>query len=349
MAQNRHSQKFLLVVFAVMAAMALAAPIAARSAINTGGVYTSREEIREAQAALVQDGELAPGSFQVGVLDDPTVEALRSFQSRHGLRRTGVIDYETMAQLTSHFIPGDADGDWVTDALDGCPNTSEGAEVDEHGCPKDADGDGVPNGLDRCPGTPRGAEVDSRGCADDADRDKVPDGIDRCPDTPGGATVDMQGCPSDSDKDGVDDGLDYCADTRAGSQVDTRGCPEQTRLENLFKGQQKLTLEGVNFESNSAKLTSDSRSVLDHVAFYLKDSSDVKVEIGGYTDTTGTESHNLELSQERADAVRDFLISEGVDASRLVAKGYGENDPIAGNNSARGRAENRRVELTKLE
>src|SRR5262252_8696303 len=177
MAQYRYSPKLLLVTLGVMAAMALAAPLAARSALDTDGVYTSRQEIGKAQAVLVQEGELASGSFQVGVLDDATAEALRTFQSRHGLKRTGVVDYETMALLESHFLPGDADGDWVTDALDRCPDTPPGAEVDEHGCPKDADGDGVPNGIDACPGTPQGAQVDSRGCAGDGDGDKVPDGI----------------------------------------------------------------------------------------------------------------------------------------------------------------------------
>ena len=348
MAQHRHTPRLLLMVLGIMAAMALAAPIAARAASEPGG-YGSRKQIGQAQAILVQEGDLAPGSFEVGVLDNETSTALRAFQSRHGMRRTGVLDDETLALLTSHFDPGDADGDWVTDALDRCPDTPARAEVDEHGCPVDADGDGVANGLDGCPGTPRGATVDSRGCSGDADRDRVPDGIDQCPDTPASAAVDTQGCPLDSDQDGVYDGLDRCADTPAGTAVNSRGCPEQAQSANMFQETNKLVLEGVNFETNSAKLTADSQATLDHVAFTLKDWSQVRVEIGGYTDASGDESHNLELSQARAEAVRDFLISQGVDASRLEAKGYGEADPIADNKSARGRAKNRRVELTKIE
>ena len=349
MSRNRHSKKLLLSVFSILAAMALAAPVAARSAINTGGTYTSPKEIKEAQAILVQDGQLAPGSFRAGVLDNPTAGALRSFLRQHGLRDTGTVDYETMELLTSHFDPGDDDRDYVSDPLDSCPDTPQGAAVDEQGCPKDADGDGVPDGIDACFGTPNGAAVNTRGCPGDTDRDRAPDGIDQCPDTPKGATVDAQGCPIDSDQDGVADGLDFCADTPAGSQVDSHGCPETNRSANLFQGKQNLVLEGVNFQSNSAKLTPDSVQVLDHVAFYLKDSSNVRVEIEGYTDSTGDESHNLELSQARADAVRDCLISQGVDGSRLVAVGHGESDPIANNNTARGRSENRRVELTKLD
>jgi outer membrane protein OmpA-like peptidoglycan-associated protein len=349
MTQNRHSTWLLIAVFSLMASMALTTPVATGSAFETEGVYHSSKEIARAQAILVQEGDLTRESFRVGVLDNPTVEALRAFQGRHGLRETGVVDYETMALMTSHFLPGDADGDWVTDALDHCPNTPAGAEVDEHGCPEDADGDGVANGLDGCPGTPKGAQVDTRGCAGDTDRDKVPDGIDQCPDTPRGATVDARGCPSDSDGDGVYDGVDGCPTTPAGTKVDSGGCPELVRSADIFQGEKKLVLEGVNFETNSAKLTTGSLKILDHVAFSLKDWSEVSVEIGGYTDSTGTESHNLELSQARADAVRDFLVNQGIDASRLVAKGYGESDPIDTNERSRGRAKNRRVELTKIE
>ena len=177
----------------------------------------------------------------------------------------------------------------------------------------------------------------------------MPDGIDLCPDTPRGATVDATGCPGDSDGDGVYDGVDGCPTTPAGTKVDSGGCPELVRSADIFQGEKKLVLEGVNFETNSAKLTTGSLKILDHVAFSLKDWSEVRVEIGGYTDSTGTESRNLELSQARADAVRDFLVNRGIDASRLVAKGYGESDPIANNESSRGRAKNRRVELTKSE
>ncbi len=348
MTQNRYFKGFLLAVVGLTATMILAVSIAAPSAAATGD-YQSRKEVGRAQAILVQEGDLAAGAFEVGVLDDSTSSALRTFQSRHNMRRTGVLDDETLALLTSHFESGDADGDYVTDALDNCPDTTRGAEVDSHGCPVDADADGVANGLDSCPNTPKGAQADSRGCTNDADADRVPDGLDQCPDTPRYASVDGQGCPIDSDGDGVFDGLDRCAQTPAGSQVDEKGCPEQAKSAYMFQETNKLVLEGVNFETNSAKLTEGSQSTLDHVAFTLKDWSKVRVEIGGHTDSQGDDEHNLELSQARADAVRDFLVSQGVDASRLVTKGYGEAEPIADNKSAKGRAKNRRVELTKLD
>jgi len=333
----------------LMAGMTLAAPTAAGRAFDTDGVYTSPKEIEKAQAILVQDGELSPGSFQPGTLDESTAAALREFQCMHRIRKTGVLDYETMALLTSHFVEGDADGDGVTDALDRCPDTPKGATVDQRGCPKDSDGDGVLDGIDACPGTPHGATVDDRGCPSDSDRDGVPDGIDQCPDTPRGATVDAKGCPSDSDGDGVYDGLDYCPDTPRGKPVDARGCTEVGKPAALFEGKKKLVLEGVNFETNSAKLTSDSPEILDGVAQSLKDWPDVKVEIGGYTDSTGTESYNQSLSKARADSVRAYLIKRGVASSRLVTKGYGESDPIADNDTAEGRAKNRRVVLTRID
>jgi len=315
MKQDRHFRWLLIAFFCLMAV----APFAAYSA---DGVYTSSEYVGKAQGILVQDGELRAGSFQAGVLDEPTTEALRAFQVHHSLRCTGVLDQETMALLTSHGL-------------------GEGAPA------ADSDEDGVPDTLDACPHTPAGAEVDSRGCTSDSDRDRVPDGIDQCPDTPRGATVDARGCPMDTDNDGVIDGIDYCPDTPADRKVDERGCPLGLKQE-VFEGKAKLTLEGVNFESGSAKLTPDSLAILDQVAVSLRDWPNVRVEIGGHTDSNGKESENMSLSQARAESVRDYLVSQGIDDSRLVAKGYGESEPVADNKFPDGRAKNRRVELTKI-
>jgi outer membrane protein OmpA-like peptidoglycan-associated protein len=240
--------------------------------------------------------------------------------------------------------PVDSDGDGVNDALDRCPNTPKGAVVDEQGCPVDSDGDGVPDGLDRCPGTPAGAVVDAQGCPVDSDGDGVPDGIDRCPDTPRGAVVDDRGCPVDSDGDGVPDGIDQCPGTPPGTRVNAMGCAV------LFdEGQETLVLRDVNFETDSAKLTPESEAFLQSVALSLtRVATDVQVEVAGHTDSTGSEGHNLRLSQRRADAVRTFLIGQGVPGTRLQAKGYGESEPVDDNRTEAGRAKNRRVELRRL-
>ena len=117
----------------------------------------------------------------------------------------------------------------------------------------------------------------------------------------------------------------------------------------LFEhGEESLVLEGVHFEFNSAQLTRESYEILDHVAGSLRDWPKVRVEIQGHTDEMGTPAYNQDLSQRRAESVRDYLISKGVKASRLEAKGYGETRPIAGNTTDEGRAKNRRVELKKL-
>ena len=242
--------------------------------------------------------------------------------------------------------PVDADGDGVPDGADACPGTPRGAPVDARGCPADADGDGVVDGPDRCPATPAGARVDPQGCPTDADKDGVFDGLDRCSDTPPRARVDEQGCPTDADKDGVWDGLDQCPDTPGGTRVDAKGCPVQA----IFEGEKKtLVLEGVHFEVDSAVLRPDSLTILNRVAASLKDWPDVRVEVGGHTDSSGGEAHNLRLSQKRAEAVRDHLVAQGIAAARLEAKGYGESKPVGENQTKEGRARNRRTELTRLD
>lgn len=204
--------------------------------------------------------------------------------------------------------------------------------------PADSDGDGVPDTMDKCPGTPRGSRVDADGCERDSDGDGVPDGRDRCPGTPKGTKVDARGCELDSDKDGVADSKDKCPNTKAGVRVDVNGC----EIKEIIK------LPGVNFELNSARLTEGSIRVLDDAAATLKKHSDLKVEVAGHTDSTGDAGYNQQLSQRRAESVMRFLVSKGVDAGRLNAKGYGESSPIADNGTREGRAKNRRVELRVL-
>ena len=109
-----------------------------------------------------------------------------------------------------------------------------------------------------------------------------------------------------------------------------------------------ITLEGVNFAFNKADLTAESRPVLDDVATGLKNHPRVKVEIQGHTDSIGADAYNLKLSQRRAESVREYLISDGVSADQLVAKGYGESQPIASNKTDEGRAKNRRVVMYVL-
>jgi len=255
------------------------------------------------------------------------------------------------AKVDEKGCPSDSDGDGVYDGLDKCPDTPKGWPVDASGCPKDTDGDGVPDGKDACPDTPKGATVDEKGCSKDTDDDGVYDGLDKCPGTPKGAKVDAYGCPKDTDGDGVYDGLDRCPDTPKGDKVDANGCTlPLPKAEPLFTEVKKnLVLEGVNFEVDQAVLTPESTSILDKVAVSLKDWPDVKVEIGGHTDSSGGDAHNQDLSQRRAEAVKDYLAGKGVDASRMVAKGYGEKRPIADNATKEGKARNRRVELTKID
>jgi len=239
---------------------------------------------------------------------------------------------------------GDADKDGVTDNLDKCPNTPMGATVDATGCPSDSDKDGVYNGIDQCPNTPMGATVDAKGCPADQDSDGVYNGIDQCPDTPAGAKVDAKGCPVDSDGDGVADYMDKCPNTPAGIKVNAEGCPI------LFEpGKTAVVLQGVNFASNSAVLDPSSQEILDKVANFVQyNPAGYKLEVAGYTSSTGTRAHNMRLSQQRAEAVVKYLESKGVPAGMLTAKGYGPDFPIDTNATAAGRANNRRVELKQI-
>jgi outer membrane protein OmpA-like peptidoglycan-associated protein len=243
----------------------------------------------------------------------------------------------------------DADGDGVLDDVDQCKDTPAGDKVDEKGCslPKDADTDGVLDNVDKCPDTPAGDKVDATGCSlpKDGDGDGVMDDVDQCKDTPPGDKVDAKGCslPKDADGDGVNDDKDRCPHTPAGVKVDEEGC--QVLFE---KAKKSLILEGVNFATGKAELTPESQAILDGVAESLVANEEIRVQVGGHTDNTGSAAVNKRLSAARAEAVRQYLISKGVAADRLTAAGFGPSKPIASNKTAAGRAQNRRVELTRL-
>jgi OOP family OmpA-OmpF porin len=236
----------------------------------------------------------------------------------------------------------DYDGDGVASYADTCPDTPAGATVDTAGCPADSDGDGVLDGIDQCPDTLAGATVDERGCPTDRDGDGIFFGIDMCPDTPAGALVDATGCPLDSDSDGVFDGIDQCPDTPEGAEVDDQGCT----IVQAGVAAGLLILDNVEFEFNSADLAPATLTTLDEVGQALSTRPAASVEIQGHTDAVGAAAYNMQLSQRRADAVRDYLLANfELDPAQLTAVGLGEADPIASNEDEEGRARNRRVQF----
>ncbi len=167
----------------------------------------------------------------------------------------------------------------------------------------------------------------------DSDGDGVIDELDRCPNTPRGAPVDKVGCPLDSDGDGVFDYLDKCPGTPKGVSVDATGCPT------------KLILH-INFGHDSNVVGSQFIGEIAKAAQCINDFPGNKVLIEGHTDSSGPAEYNQKLSERRATAVVKALIDKfNIPSSRLVARGLGENQPIADNTTKAGRLENRRVEV----
>lgn len=144
--------------------------------------------------------------------------------------------------------------------------------------------------------------------------------------------------PMDSDGDGVIDANDQCPGTPRGTEVDARGCP--------IEKQAPIVLKGVTFEFDSAKLTMQAENRLDNVVDALQASDEITFRVDGYTDSIGTEQYNQGLSQRRVDSVRSYLMQHGITSSRITGtQGHGESNPVATNETAAGRAQNRRVEL----
>ncbi len=292
------------------------------------------------------------------------------------LDRDGVMNKDDLcpntpigAAVDARGCQADDDGDGVVDSTDVCPNTPAGVAVDWKGCERDDDGDGVVNSQDACPNTPVGIAVDTQGCLRDDDGDHVDNLVDACPNTPPGIAVDAKGCPLDRDGDGIGDAVDACPNTPMNASVDRRGCerdddgdrianskdrcPQTPKGENVdakgCKLEDIIVLEGVTFATNSAELISHSEQALNELRDTLKRHPDLKIEVAGHTDKRGTRKYNLSLSKRRAEEVRKYLIEQGISEERIIAKGYGPDKPITNDDSIKGLAKNRRVEIHLLD
>jgi OmpA-OmpF porin, OOP family len=233
--------------------------------------------------------------------------------------------------------PLDTDKDGIIDSLDKCPTVPGLAKY--QGCPvPDTDKDGINDEEDKCPTVFGLARY--QGCPiPDTDKDGINDEDDKCPTVPGLARY--QGCPpTDTDGDGVPDEDDKCP-TVPGPK-ENNGCPvikEETikkvdyAANNIYFATGKYVLLGKSFKG------------LDEVAKILKDNSQLKMSIDGYTDIVGGDVYNQKLSENRAGAVKKYLVKQGIDESRLIVTGHGKNDPVADNKTAAGRQKNRRVEM----
>jgi outer membrane protein OmpA-like peptidoglycan-associated protein len=237
--------------------------------------------------------------------------------------------------------PPDTDHDGYIDSEDQCPAE---AGVAPRGCPADTDTDGVLDKDDFCP---REAGVAPNGCPDpDTDKDGVPLPCDQCPKEVG---VKPDGCPiRDKDGDGIFDDKDKCIDkpeTKNGFEDDD-GCPDSVPdAVKKFSG----VIQGISFDKNKATIRPQSKQVLGNAAKVLQTYPSISLEISGHTSSEGDAGVNQRLSQDRADAVKQWLVDNGVPPERIKTRGAGPDEPIADNKTAAGREKNRRIEFKVLQ
>ncbi|MBB78581.1 MAG: hypothetical protein CL844_06220 [Crocinitomicaceae bacterium] len=255
----------------------------------------------------------------------------------------------------------DDDGDGVINAKDQEPNSLPGAIVNSKGVSViDSDLDGVEDSRDLEPNSPKGAIVNSNGVSViDSDKDGIEDSRDLEPNSLPGSIVNSQGIAIiDSDGDGIQDKFDACP--LIPGLFSENGCPKSNKpvvqepvkqveveddVNDDIKEIMKRALRGVKFETNKSIILQRSFIYLDEVVSVMQDFPQYNLRIEGHTDNVGNDDSNLRLSKYRARACMDYLIAKGIDPSRMRSEGYGETMPIESNQTAAGRAENRRVEF----
>lgn len=229
----------------------------------------------------------------------------------------------------------DRDHDSTNDLEDLCPDYF--GPIENKGCP-DTDKDGLFDYIDECPIL--AGPVENRGCPwPDTDGDGILDRNDECPNTPG--PKENGGCPyKDSDNDGLLDKDDDCPNTPGPKS--NKGCPviEKEVIEVL-----KTAFDNLGFELGKDIILAGSFASLDELASVLSKKASWKLQISGHTDNVGDDNSNLILSKKRAEAVKNYLISKGINTDRFIIEYFGESKPIADNTTPEGKAKNRRVEM----
>lgn len=313
------------------------------------GNLTSEEKAQEKKEDKIpdlntkdSDGDRIPDHLDL-CPDEPGPAELNGCPDRDG---DGVPDFqdECPDQAGSKELRGcpDTDGDGIADIYDECPKIP-GTKAN-NGCPEekkaalpDKDGDGVPDIEDQCPDMPGIKEL--AGCPD-KDGDSIPDHLDKCPEKAGPKIY--SGCP-DSDSDGIPDHEDRCP--YVAGPVSNKGCPE-IAVED--KKTLDIAMRSVQFETGKAILKPESYAILNQIVSIVKRYPDFNLAISGHTDSTGSPVLNQGLSERRAKACYDYLISQGISKDRLSYVGFGDSRPIADNKTPTGRSLNRRVEFTMI-
>ncbi|WP_437495078.1 OmpA family protein [Sorangium sp. So ce1014] len=258
-----------------------------------------------------------------------------------------------------HGCPkADRDGDGVLDVADACPAAAGSSSLDptKNGCPPDRDGDGIADAADACPDIVGAASEQrgSNGCPPDRDGDGVLDRVDACPALAGESSPDRarNGCPEDVDGDGIKPPEDACPRDRGERDPDPQqnGCPRGVRI----YGKEIALLRPIRFVMYGRERHETAEPVPDEVLTAVRDLLEQRpeikrVEVRGHADQEGDPEFNMRIAQERAESVRLWLIEAGVPKEKLVAKSYGDSDPIASNRTQEGREKNRRVQLFILE
>lgn len=227
-------------------------------------------------------------------------------------------------------------------------------DVDMHD--KDTDGDGYPDDIDLCPTEKEDGKPPNKsdGCPATIDRDGdgIPDNVDKCPDDPEDkdGILDSDGCPeTDADNDGIPDKEDACPLMPGDRNPDPKknGCKKRQHLVETKSGLELL--ETIKFDTAKATIKPESFPILDEVVSVLKDGPDINMGIYGHTDSKGAREMNINLSKARAASVVNYLVNKGINRNRLKSDGFGPDKPVDTNDTAEGRAKNRRVEFKVLE